>query len=272
MFKAESSPVACPSCGKANSAREKFCVACAARLGEEPSIARTRSPAPASLPRRDSGFDAPRTVRSQPAALRAAPAETAGFWFKFCMAGLVVMLGFLGWALYVMTGSKAPAPLPAGPSGGPALSSERLPLPAAATAAPPPVTAGAPAAAVPEPPAAARPAPARPPETRRTAEASRAAARERSAPPPPTTTTTGQAPRPAPGADGRGLPSRSPAVTSSPQFRDAGPPVVAGPQPSDVSPPGWRGPTLPAPDLGPPIAVGPGPRYDYSTPNAGAPR
>ncbi len=232
MFKAESSPVVCPSCGKANPAREKFCVACAARLGEEPSIARTRPLASPSLPRRDSGFDAPRTVHSRPAPLRAAPADTAGAWFKFCMAGLVVMLGFLGWALYVMTGSNALAPPPAGQPGPPAVSSESPPGPAAAPAAPPPVTAVAPAPAV-------RTAPARPPEPRRTADAPpRAVARERSPPP-----VVSQAPRPA-----------------------------TGPQPFAAAQPTSRESAMPAPDLGPPIVVGPGPRYDYSTPNAGAPR
>ena len=83
-----------------------------------------------------------------------------------------------------------------------------------------------------------------------------------------------------------------PAMTSSPNYQDAGPPVVAGPSPTagpGLSPsptptttsgePFVRMRPAPssaarsavsggAPDLGPPVAAGPGPHYDYSTPNA----
>ena len=252
MFKAEPL-VTCPSCGQSNAAREKFCTACAARLGEEPSIgaARPRVAAPSA---RDRAFGAPRTVHSGPVPLRAPPPDAAGFWFKFCMAGLVLMLGFLGWALYVMSGSRAVPPAPLARSAEPAAAVSDV-APPTASAVTPAVPEAAPAATLPPQPAEPRTAAARP------------AARERSTRP-----ARERAPAVEVDGDAWVMPSRAPAVTSARQFRDAGPPIVEGPRPGAVAESGRPGVVLPAPDLGPPIAVGPGPRYDYSTPNAGTPR
>lgn len=254
MFKADPL-VTCPSCGQPNAAREKFCTACAARLGEEPSIgaARPRVAAPSA---RDSAFGAPRTVHSGPVPLRAPPPDAAGFWFKFCMAGLVLMLGFLGWALYVMSGSRAVPPAPLARSVAPAAAGPDVAPPIASAVAPavPAAAPAAPAATSPQLMAEPRAAAARPVARER----NRRPARERA---------------PAVEADGDAwvMPSRAPAVTSSPQFRDAGPPIVEGPRPGAFGQSARPGVVMPAPDLGPPIAVGPGPRYDYSTPNAGTP-
>ena len=319
MFNAKQSTIACPECGQRNRAEARFCEACAARLGAEPSIASTRAPTRAPLPRAtapvplaasaasaaagsDSRFDAPRTVHSRPLPLQAQAANNSGFWIKFCIGGLIVMIGFIAWSLYILTGSKAPTQLPTGQAGTAS---------APATSAVPPSTAAAPvvtpAAAVPAAThaAAALSLPARPapsvatatsnvppvverfqatePSAARPAAARQAAARQRARP----------APSEVQPADFGGWvePSRPPAMTSSPNYQDAGPPVVAGPSPTagpGLSPTpspssGSSEPFVrmrPAPsanvrsavngssDLGPPVTAGPGPHYDYSTPNA----
>lgn len=304
MFNAKSSTIACPECGQRNRAEARFCEACAARLGAEPLIASTRPPTRAPLPqaaapmlhapqaasgaaRGDSRFDAPRTVHSRPMPLQ--EASNTGFWFKFCMAGLAVMIGFIAWSLYMLTGSKAPMQLPAaqvgvetppvGPATPPAAAS-----PSPAPSSPPPVnvapspstaatadasprspapTAPAPQAASTVPPAAPRPAT----EAReRPAPQRQAATRERVRPPPAEVRPTDYG--------GWVEPSRPPAMTSAPNYQDAGPPIVPGPGPREPLP--MTSPAQPAgnvattgrQDLGPPVTVGPGPRYDYSTPNA----
>lgn len=255
MFKAESPALVCPSCGNRNPAREKFCLACAARLGREPSIARPAQRV--AEPSAHSGFDAPRTVHSQPAALRAAPVDASSFWFKFCMAGLVVMIGFLGWALYVMTGSKAVAPLAAVPAAPEAVA------PVASTPAPAPVpapavAAAAPAASAPTPKPVATPAPApapvraRPPESRRAAAAASRQPREELLDAPI------ERPRQQPDMtwQQRALP-----YEQSDERRYEQPYYAPRPMPPQQA-------VMPAPDAGPPIVVGPGPLYDYSTPGA----
>lgn len=262
MSKAESPAVVCASCGHQNPAREKFCLACAARLGREPSI--TRPGQRAALPPADSRFDAPRTVLSQPARLQAPAVDASGFWFKFCMAGLVVMLGFMGWALYVLTGSKAVAPLAAAPvapapvepvasTPAPVPLPLPLPLPSPSSATVPAraVAATAPVAIAPTPKAAASPAPA-------------------------------PAPAPVPAARVRSSESRRAASAASRQALEDEP--FERPRQPDMSwqqrampyeqpyyaprPMPSQQAVMPTPDAGPPIVVGPGPLYDYSTPGA----
>ena len=329
MFKLRSPSVVCPVCGNRNTAKAKFCAACAARLGEEPSIAHAQPQAAAAAtptPPHDTGMGAPRTNYSRPMPLSAPPSDALGFWFKFCMTGLVVMLGFIAWAVYVLTGSKAVPPLPAGQgtssvSQGAAPAAPEAPATPAGSAAstpPPPLVAGARAsapqksvaaastassvsaapatssvpAATPAMPSqsAARVATTRAPDAdvnlparRSSAEAAqqrpeaaqqrfagaqqRQASRERSRPP----VWNEEEESAAPGTGAWVMPSRPPADTSSPQFRDAGPPIVPGPGPREpyVASQETPMPAIPAGDLGPPVTVGPGPRYDYSTPSAG---
>lgn len=301
MFNAKSSTIACPECGQRNRAEARFCEACAARLGAEPSIASARPPTRAPLPpptapvphaphaasgavHGDSRFDAPRTVHSRPMPLP--EASNTGFWFKFCMAGLAVMIGFIAWSLYMLTGSKAPTQLPAAqvsaetppvapaapaspsavPSSSPPMNVAPSPSTAATADAPPrsaTPTARAPRPASVVPPAAPRPAT----EAReRPTPQRQAATRERMRPPPAEVRPTDYG--------GWVEPSRPPAMTSAPNYQDAGPPIVAGPGPRE--PLATASPSQPAGsvaatgrgDLGPPVSPGPGPRYDYSTPNA----
>lgn len=253
MFRAKSSTPVCPACGQENRAAARFCVACAARLGAEPSIAPAAAPAtaPAAIAgHADSYFDAPRTVHSRPLPLSAAPANNAGFWLKFCIAGLVVMIGFIGWSLYILTGSKAPMQLPVGSGSVAAPSVAASPAP---TASPSPAPTPAPAAvAVAAPSVAAAPAAAPathpplaswtvPPEAQRPAAATAArqagqrlvATRERTRP----------APNEVRPADFGGWvePSRPPGMTSSPNYQDAGPPVVPGPGPREFAAPTQAG-------------------------------
>ncbi|MDM0055301.1 zinc ribbon domain-containing protein [Variovorax fucosicus] len=302
MFKVRSPSVVCPACGSPNRAQAIFCAACAARLGEEPSIAHAQQRAAAAAatvpPPHGIGLDAPRTNYSRPMPLHAPPSDALGFWFKFCMTGLVLMLGFIAWAVYVLTGSKAVPPLPVGQGGAAPMSQSAPPAPPAAST-PPLVAAVAPAsasqksvAAASAPPATPAPPPARVATTRRApdadtdanpdtrrrspetaqqrpAGAQRQASRERSRQP----VWNEEEEVAAPGGGAWVMPSRPPAVTSSPQFRDAGPPIVPGPGPREPYVAAQDAPAaVPAGDLGPPIAVGPGPRYDYSTPSAGAGR
>ena len=317
MFTPKPSTTTCPECGKRNRAGARFCEACAARLGAEPSIASTRPPTRAPLPRAtapvplaapasvpasaargaDSRFDAPRTVHSRPQPLQAQAANNSGFWIKFCIGGLVVMIGFIAWSLYILTGSKAPAQFPtgqAGMAGAPATSAApsniaAVPALTPAAAAPaatsaavalsPPArpaasasvsapTVDAPQAASDVPPAAERVQSTEPSAARPTP-ARQAAARQRARP----------VPRDVQPADFGGWvePSRPPAMTSSPNYQDAGPPVVAGPSPTPsepfvrlipAPPSAARSAVSASPDLGPPVTAGPGPHYDYSTPNA----
>ena len=297
MFNAKSSTIACPECGQRNRAEARFCEACAARLGAEPSIASARPPTRAPLPQPaapvrqaasgaahdDSRFDAPRTVHSRPMPLQAATSNT-GFWFKFCMAGLAVMIGFIAWSLYILTGSKAPTQLPAAQvsAESPPVAASAAPAASSAVSSPPPAAASpspsAAADATPRSPApvarATRPAATVSPAAPRTdnegavrpAPQRQATARERVRPPPSEV-------RPA-DFGGWVEPSRPPAMTSAPNYQDAGPPIVAGPGPRE--PLATASPSQPAgsvaatgrQDLGPPVSPGPGPRYDYSTPNA----
>lgn len=300
MSSPKSSTIACPECGQRNRAGARFCEACAARLGAEPSIASTRAPTRAPLPPPvtapvpppvtasgavpgDSRFDAPRTVHSRPMPLP--EASNSGFWFKFCMAGLAVMIGFIAWSVYMLTGSKAPTQLPAGqvsadtPAVAPVAPATQSAAPisppapvappraaAATTDAPPP--SATPTARAPRPASTVTPAAPRPDaEAReRPAPQRQAATRERVRPPPAEV-------RPA-DYGGWVEPSRPPAMTSAPNYQDAGPPVVSGPGPREPLPmtspasPTGSVTTTGGQDLGPPVTPGPGPRYDYSTPNA----
>lgn len=315
MFSRKPSTLVCPECGQRNRAEARFCEACAARLGAEPSIASRRAPTRAPLPPvatpgalatsaaggGDSRFDAPRTVHSRPLPLQAQAASSSGFWIKFCIGGLILMIGFIAWSLYMLTGSKAPAQLPSGQAGGagtptaivaptPSLSATPTATPTVTPPAAGPASTGAAAAlSLPARPATSTPTSNVPPATDRFPAAESSAAR----PTPARQTASRQRARPAPSevqpADFGGWvePSRPPAMTSSPNYQDAGPPVVAGPSPSvapaqSQSPAPSATPTEPfvrmrpapssavngAPDLGPPVAAGPGPHYDYSTPNA----
>lgn len=300
MPQPKSSTTACPECGQRNRAGARFCEACAARLGSEPSIASTRPPTRAPLPpatapvpiaaanagaaHGDSRFDAPRTVHSRPMPLP--EASNGSFWFKFGMAGLAVMIGFIAWSLYMLTGSKVPTQLPAAQVG-----AETPPVAPAAAASPSPAPSSLPPANVAPSPSTATVADAPPRPATPTARAPRAAstvppaaqrpaAEARERPAPQRQAATRERVRPPPAevrpADYGGWvePSRPPAMTSAPNYQDAGPPIVSGPGPREPLP--MTSPAQPAggvattgqQDLGPPVTVGPGPRYDYSTPNA----
>lgn len=268
MSNTTSSTTVCAACGRKNPANARFCVACDARLGAEPSIGAAAAPVPA-----DGLHDASHAVPSRPAALEAsAGADSGAIWVKLCIGGLVILLGFMGWALYMLTGSKVPQQLPTGQSAAvPEVSavpsppsSPPLPPPPVATA-PPPAPSAPPAA----PPAAAGAAVAPSdvfPYTPPTATQQRRAARARSRPAP--------ADAAAPGGEASAgawvEPSRPPAITSSPSYRDDGPPIVPGPGPAvgeAAAPAVVRGAVRPA-DPGPPVVEGPGPHYDFSTPGA----
>lgn len=267
-----SSTTVCQECGKRNAASARFCSACAARLGAEPSIGAAAVPG-ATLASADGPHGAPRTVDSRPAELPARSADAGARWLKRCIGGLLILLGLMGWALYMLTAAKAPAPLAAGPArAAPEVQAAPPPL-AAAPAAP------APAPAAPSPPAPADTAaavapsdvfPYTPPAPRGRS------ARVRARPAP--------ADAVAPAGDASAgawvEPSRSPAMTASPGYRDDGPPIVAGPGPVPAPGPA-PGPAMrdPAPaipgggvarpaDPGPPVVEGPGPHYDFSTPGA----
>lgn len=211
--------------------------------------------------------------------------DSATFLFKFCIAGLVVLIGFIGWALYMLTASKAVPVLPvsqgvvatpgavAASAASPASPASPLPRPAGtppsptSTSTPARVTADAPSAVAPTPLAADQAFP----EIRRAAPPGRQARRE-STPAPTPNERVGEV-----AATGEWVaPTRPPASTSSPLYQDPGPPIVQGPGPREStlpalpSAPTRAGSTveMPRADPGPPIAEGPGPRYDYSTPGA----
>ncbi|WP_162591758.1 zinc ribbon domain-containing protein [Variovorax sp. PBL-E5] len=279
---------ACGICGASNRENAKFCVNCAARLGVEPmgqSIFGTDAKAPRT--QRDSGFDAPRTAYSHPMSLRAAlmSREPAIFWVRAGMTGLVLLIGFIGWCLYVLTANKVPPQSSV---------SERTVLAAPQPPAEPkPATAGADAPklastpAVPATTSEARVAPASVPGTQ--AASAEPRSRTVAATTPRNTETRRARPAAAPrvraptSSDEDDVspkftwvePSRPNARTSMPDYQDPGPPIVQGPGPRYagsppspvVSPREFAGPAQGA-DLGPPIAPGPGPRYDFSSPGA----
>ncbi|WP_218511194.1 hypothetical protein [Variovorax sp. dw_308] len=300
---------ACGICGKLNRKNARFCVGCAARLGVEPVVTSIPGPTFADS-RRDVGLDSTRiaTDHSRPTPLRAAaPArEPAMFWLRAGLAGLVLLIGFVGWCMYVLTSHKAVVPLQASTNASVPSSESRPQAEPAPTVASPvapvatPTLAESPApgassrvATLPPLAPAARPPPATGTEAdasiaatspstagrgadaarRRPTTAPRSYARERSRrQESPDTDTSGLAPN-----FGWVAPLREPANTLNPGYADPGPPVVPGPGPRYASsipspveaPPAYEG-VAPSrgPDAGPPIVPGPGPRYDYSSPGA----
>lgn len=277
MSNAKSGTIVCAECGEENRATARFCTACAARLGAEPSAAGATASNPMPL-RQESRREALGATPSRPIPLTPPAADSATFLFKFCIAGLVVLIGFIGWALYMLTASRAVPAAPASQSGISSAEPMAIAPPVAASAeastqSQGPATQGAPARAAPDAPPARAAAPTENyetfPEIRRPAPMRRQATRERP-------------PRPGEGApevatsDNWTEPTRPPASTSSPLYQDPGPPIVPGPGPRESALS-----TLPSvpvrsggaaigrsADPGPPIAEGPGPHYDYSTPGA----
>ncbi|MGJ7582015.1 zinc-ribbon domain-containing protein [Variovorax sp. RHLX14] len=297
MSRVNATTAICPECGTANPESARFCTNCAARLGAEPSIVAPRLSAPSRLA-------ASGAIPSRPAPLPAAHANTAAFWVKLGIGGLILLIGFIGWSVYVLTDVKVVTQLPTGQGGDPAAAaaaSASVSAPAETSLRPltPSTQAtGATGAtgttgttgttalpAIPAQPAAV-PASAQTtavptnPEQRsrddddlqRRIEAlekqlagqrSRAANRASAA---------RAAEEPAAGSSaatatgGWVAPSRAPAMTSSPGYRDSGPPVVRGPEPTVPMEVVRPTPSVatPAPDLGPPVVEGPGPRYDFS--------
>lgn len=236
MSRVKSPLVVCPECGTTNTADARFCVRCAARLGAEPSIV---APSPNAPPRPTiSG-----AIPSRPVPLPAQRADTTAFWVRLGLGGLLLMIGFVCWSVYILTDVKTVPQMPTGQGGG--MSGVVL-APVIAVPAP----ASLPSAAVPSAtaPVAAAPATARPRATNRAV--GRAADENAAA--------TG----------GWVEPSRPPAMTSSPAYQDAGPPIVRGPEPRETAPVPVTVPSQAqggsAADLGPPVVDGPGPRYDYS--------
>ncbi|MEJ8846839.1 hypothetical protein [Variovorax rhizosphaerae] len=300
---------ACGICGKLNRKNARFCVGCAARLGIEPVGHSIPGPAFADS-RRDASFDATRTGHSRSMPLRAsAPArEPAMFWLRAGIAGLVLLIGFVGWCMYVLTSHKAVAPLQAGTNASvPAVQAESPSDPAATAVAPvtpaplaPSTLAGSAApASSNRAPTAAPLAPIAKPyaATGTEADASIAATPSSAANSAPirSTATPGATPRnyarernrrqESPDTETSSLPSnyswvepaRQPANTLNPGYVDAGPPVVPGPgpryassipSPVGVSPNYESTAPMRGPDAGPPIVPGPGPRYDFSSPGA----
>ncbi|MEJ8824425.1 hypothetical protein WKW80_20685 [Variovorax humicola] len=285
---------ACGVCGKPNRQNAKFCVRCAARIGVEP-LGQSMFGAAAAGPNADAPHDAAFDA-SRAAHLRSADArEPVVFWVRAGIAGLVLLIGFVAWCLYILTVNKAVPPSP--------ISTTSVPLAPAATAEPkslvevPPVAQPvaqprAPpriATSEPRPPATQPPAATQPPSSLPTTAPSsaRAALNLTGAP----EARAADAPRDyarsrprktaAPPADSApsnftwNEPSQPPARTSMPDYKDSGPPIIQGPGPRYASSPPL--PEVPprnslapaqAADSGPPIAPGPGPRYDYSTPGA----
>ena len=279
MFKLRSPSVVCPVCGNRNTAEAKFCAACAARLGEEPSIARAQPQAAAAAtatPPNDTGMGAPRTNYSRPMPLRAPPSDALGFWFKFCMAGLVVMLGFIAWAVYVLTGSKAVPPLPVGQGSASSMSQSAAPeapaTPAGSAAStPPPLVAGARASAPQKSVAAASSASSAPvaPATSSVPAAmpSQSAARvattrapDADVNPPARRSSAEAAQQRSAGAQRQAWRERSRPPAWNEEEESAAPGtgawVMPSRPPADTSSPQFR-------DAGPPIVPGPGPREPY---------
>lgn len=269
MLSQRSSTTVCQECGKRNPASARFCTACAARLGAEPSIGAAAVPG-ATIASPDGPHDAPRTVDSRPGELPARAADSGAIWVKLCIGGLVLMLAFIAWALYMLTGSKVPAQVPTGQG---AAASEVAPVAPPPPAPPPPPVATAPSAAPAVAPSATPAAtstvvppsdvfPYTPP-----ARAGVAPQRRPARGPQAPVDGVDDARMAAPGAWVE--PSRAPAMTASPAYRDDGPPIVPGPGPSvnEAAPAAAGGTARPA-DPGPPVVDGPGPRYDFSTPGA----
>ena len=277
MSSAKPATIICAECGEENRATARFCTACAARLGAEPSAAGGAASNPMPL-RQESRRDALGASPSRPIPLTPPAADSATFLFKFCIAGLVVLIGFIGWALYMLTASRA---VPAAPASQSAASSAEpatiVPPVAASEAVPTPsqglATQGAPTRAAPGAPPVRAAAPAESyetfPEIRRPAPVRRQATRDRAP-------RAGEAAPEVATSDNWTEPMRPPASTSSPLYQDPGPPIVPGPGPRESALS-----TLPSvpvrsggaaigrsADPGPPIAEGPGPHYDYSTPGA----
>ena len=279
MSRVTSSVSICPECGTPNPASARFCASCAARLGAEPSIVAPRLSAPSRLA-------ASGAIPSRPSPLPAPHANTTAFWVKLGIGGLLLMIGFIGWSVYVLTDVKVVTQMPTGQGGN---AGATVSAPAAAPAAPsaaattvPPAQTAAPVVSAPPAgpaPSAAMQANPDPPtdagdlqrriealEKQLAGQRSRAASRAAAA---------RAAEEPATGSSGAAAtggwvaPSRAPAMTSSPGYRDAGPPVVRGPEPTvptvptEVARPAPSA-VMPAPDLGPPVVDGPGPRYDFS--------
>lgn len=268
MFSQRSSTTVCQECGKRNPASARFCAACAARLGAEPSIGAAAVPG-ATIASPEGRHDAPRTVDSRPGELAARGVDTSAFWVKLCIGGLVVMLALFAWALYTLTGSKVPAQVPIGQGAAPSEVS---------TVAPPPPPPPQPAATVPSTAPSAAPAAAPAATTAAVppsdvfpytppAKASGAPQRRPARVPQAPVEGAADARVAAPGAWVE--PSRAPSMTASPAYRDDGPPIVPGPGPGmgDAAPAVSGGPARSV-DPGPPVVEGPGPRYDFSTPGA----
>ena len=262
----------CPECGTTNPSGARFCVRCAARLGAEPSIVAPRL----STPSRSTGSGA---IPSRPAPLLAQRADTTAFWVKLGIGGLLLLIGFVCWSVYILTDVKTVPQMPTGQGGGAAgvvlapviaVPAETAPAPlaplpstpvqAASSTVPPASSATEPAVAVPAAP-----------RSRATGRAAGRAADERTAE------------ERAAASGGWVEPSRPPAMTSSPSYQDAGPPIVRGPEPREttsvpatapdpvvVQPQPQPQPRVEtAPDIGPPVIEGPGPRYDFSRPGSG---
>jgi pyruvate/2-oxoglutarate dehydrogenase complex dihydrolipoamide acyltransferase (E2) component len=282
MSRFKSPPAVCPACGTANPADARFCVRCAARLGAEPSIVAPRLSAP-SRPA-DAG-----AIPSRPAPLSSGRTDTTAFWVKLGLGGLLLLIGFVCWSVYILTDVKTVPQMPTGQGGGTA---GVVLAPVIATPVPAPApTASTPAAAA-EPPSTTIPSTTVPAASTAAAPASNtvapvtaasAASRARAA--------SRQAARAAEerAAEDRAVvnggwvePSRPPAMTSSPSYQDAGPPIVRGPEPRETAPVPVTAPNPvvvqpqprveTAPDLGPPVIEGPGPRYDFSRPGSGGGR
>lgn len=289
MSRVTSSVSICPECGTPNPASARFCASCAARLGAEPSIVAPRLSTPSRLA-------ASGAIPSRPAPLPPPHANTTAFWVKLGIGGLLLMIGFIGWSVYVLTDVKVVTQVPTGqggsagatvtaPATAPATPSEaplRPLAPSAAATTVSPAQSAAPIASAPSAgpaPSAAMQTNPDPPtdagdlqrriealEKQLAGQRSRAASRAAAA---------RAAEEPATGSSGAAAtggwvaPSRAPAMTSSPGYRDAGPPVVRGPEPTvptvptEVARPAPSA-VMPAPDLGPPVVEGPGPRYDFS--------
>lgn len=123
--------ITCGACGRSNRPTAMFCIGCAGRLpafvATGPSALETSR---ALRPR--SGL----TVQSD-ALSPVLPAETLWFWLRLGLLVLAMMIGFIGWYVYITY--KAAGPLPADPAAMPAPPPTLSPpnVPVAPSAAPP---------------------------------------------------------------------------------------------------------------------------------------
>jgi hypothetical protein len=128
--------VTCGGCGRSNRPSAMFCIGCAGRL-------------PAFVATRPSALETSRAPRLRPALpIRSdapghvLPAETLWFWLRLGLPLLVMMIGFMGWYLYIThqaAGSlpavtpavpaPAPASIPIAPSAAPASSAAATEIP-----------------------------------------------------------------------------------------------------------------------------------------------